>query len=76
MLIARNAYKTGNDVIIITVCCATAALTLCQWQRVMDTCSYINQACAQMLHSQKEDGLHFEKAAEEKLQGVIGATTT
>ena len=30
-----------------------------------------------MLHSLlKEDGLHFEKAAEEELQGVIGATTT
>ena len=73
----RNAYKTGNDVITITVRCATAALTLCQWQGVKD--SYINKACAQMLHSllkKERRWLTLRKSSEEKLQGVIEATTT
>ena len=52
VLIVRNAslaYKTGNDVITITLHGAAAGLTQCQWQGVMH--SYIIKVCAQMLHS-------------------------
>ena len=42
--------------------------------------SYVINACAHdapfTFEEGKEDGLHFEKAAEEDLQGVLRATTT